>query len=99
MTPFKRVACGAAFLVTLLVLAGCGDRTMSQVSGEVTIDGKPVEEGAISFYPVDRKSPTTGGDIKGGSYSVAVPVGLMDVKISMPKTIRMKKLYNTPDSP
>src|SRR5437016_4099555 len=87
------------FLLALLLLPGCGDSNFSQVGGKVTVDDRPLEEGTISFFPVDGKTTTSGGDIKGGKYSVKVPVGNMAVKISMPKIVGMKKLYDTPDSP
>ena len=51
----------------LLFLAGCGSGRFP-VAGEVTFDGKPVEEGTISFEPTDGKGPTTGGKIVGGKY-------------------------------
>ena len=51
----------------LLFLAGCGSGRFP-VAGEVTFDGKPVEQGTISFEPADGKGPTTGGKILGGKY-------------------------------
>jgi len=51
----------------LMLLAGCGSGRFP-VTGEVTFDGKPVEEGTISFEPADGKGPTTGGKIVGGKY-------------------------------
>jgi hypothetical protein len=89
-------ACLASAL--LFALAGC-DSSMTVVKGQVTFDGQAIEKGAISFYPVDGKTKTAGGEIKAGAYSVQVPVGQMEVRISMPKVVGQKKLYNTPDSP
>lgn len=94
-----RLAIGSLFAIAVAFLAGCNDSSMSQVNGKVTIDGQPIEKGAISFYPVDGKTPTTGGEIKDGAYSVQVPVGVMSVKISAPKVVGMKKLYDKKDSP
>jgi len=85
--------------VALFVLAGCTDSSMSVVKGQVTFDGQPIDKGSISFFPRDGQSKTTGGEITAGAYSVQVPVGLMEVKISMPKVVGQKKLYNKPDSP
>ena len=51
----------------LMFLAGCGSGRFP-VAGEVTFDGKPVEQGTISFEPADGKGPTTGGKILGGKY-------------------------------
>jgi hypothetical protein len=96
---YQRHAFGSLFAIAVAVLAGCADNSMSQVNGKVTIDGQPIEKGAISFYPVDGKTRTTGGEIKDGAYSVQVPVGVMSVKISAPKVVGKKKLYDKKDSP
>jgi hypothetical protein len=95
-----RCAAWGAGFVAVLALAGCGDAgSMAEVKGKVTFDNKPVESGAIAFYPVDGKAPTAGGAIKDGQYDVKVPVGLAKVTISAPKVVGKKKLYNTPNSP
>jgi hypothetical protein len=86
----------AGFFVVVLILAGCG-QAMSEVSGKVTVDGTPIDEGTISFYPADKKSQPAGGKIKDGMYSVQVPRGAMKVVISKPKVTGHKKLY--PDDP
>jgi hypothetical protein len=95
----ERAAVSVLLLVALLVLPGCGDKSTSQVSGLVKFDGQAIPEGAISFYPVDGKTRTAGGQIKDGNYSVKVPVATMIVRISMPKVVGKKKLYNAPNSP
>jgi hypothetical protein len=69
------------------------------VRGFVDVDGNPVESGAILFVPVDGQTPTAGGTIKEGRYSVRVPITAMKVSISMPKVVGTKKIYDTPDSP
>lgn len=79
---------------------GCGgDPNISIVSGTVTVDGEPLETGSILFVPVDGNSPTSGGEIAKGNYSVEVPVGTMKVALSAPKVIGKKKIYPTPESP
>jgi hypothetical protein len=86
-----RVLWASGSLMALLMLVGCGDSRMARVRGTVNVDGQPVKAGAISFYPKDGKSKTTGGEIKDGHYSVEVPVGLMKVVISEPKGTGKKK--------
>lgn len=91
------------FLTTLacliLVLGGCGDNSMSEVEGTVTVDGEPLAKGGITFVPTDGKSPTAGAEIVNGKYSAKVPVGMMKVSLSGEKVTQTRKLYNTPDSP
>lgn len=92
----------AAFLV---LLVGCGESVkMAHVRGTVSVDGKPLGDGAITFFPVDGKGPTTGALIEGGEYRVQIPITQgpdmpdtvrMKVSISAPKVVGMKKLYNT----
>jgi hypothetical protein len=96
----RRVAWGGAALAALLALAGCGGGKDAEVSGTVTLNGHPVEEGAITFIPADGQGPTTGGVIKGGQYAVKkVPLGLMKVSISKPRVVGQKALYPGPNSP
>jgi len=79
--------------------AGCDGSGLADVSGTVTVDGAPVEEGSITFVPADGQGQTAGGPIKDGKYSVRASPGRMKVSISAPKAIGKKKLYNTPNSP
>jgi hypothetical protein len=87
------------FGLACIGLAGCGDG-MTEVAGNVKVDGKTVDDGAIAFYPADGKGPSAGGPIKNGQYSARVPLGAMKVTISWPKgTGIKKKLYeNDPKS-
>jgi hypothetical protein len=54
-----------------LLLAGCGGDGVPRaaVSGNVTLDGQPLEEGVILFTPLG-KGPSAGGDIKQGKYQL-----------------------------
>lgn len=82
-----------------LLAVGCSDNSVGQVSGTVKYDNALVDDGFIDFIPADGKSPTAGASIQAGQYSAKVPVGMMNVKISMSKVIGKKKIYPTPDSP
>lgn len=81
-------------------VAGCDSGPPTgTVSGDVRFEGQPVEKGTITFYPTDGKSPTSGGEITGGKYSVEVPVGEMTVTLSGEKPGATRKLYDTKTSP
>ena len=61
----------------LAACCGCGPKTI-HVAGEVTYQGKPVEEGTIELIPVDGTTgPSSGGPIKKGRYEVRDAVGLV----------------------
>jgi len=97
-----RFACAVAvFTAAVGLLVGCaGEGDFGEVSGTVNYDGKPVEDGAINFFPADGKGPTAGDVIKGGKYTVKkAPVGTAKVSISGSKVVGKKKVYDTKDSP
>ena len=66
----------AALAALLAVAVGCGGPHRGAVTGEVTLDGQPIEGGQISFIPTDG---TTGqpawGKIEGGRYSIPAAEG------------------------
>lgn len=92
-------AAGAVVLACLVAVVGCGGGP-PELTGKVTLDGKPVEIGTITLTPADGKGQTAGGPIKDGAYTVAdAPLGTVKVSISGQKVVGKRKLYNTPDSP
>ncbi|AMV29247.1 hypothetical protein VT84_32935 [Gemmata sp. SH-PL17] len=95
-----RWAGGVAVLAGAAALVGCsGEPDLVEVTGAVSFDGAPIEDGAIRFYPTDGKNPA-GGTIKDGKYTATkVPVGTSKVVISGAKVVNKKKIYNTPNSP
>jgi hypothetical protein len=82
----------------LLVLSSCESKT-GHVTGKIEVDGKPVENGSITFIPADGNGPTAGGIIENGQYAADVPLGNMKVSISYAKVVGKKKIYPTPNSP
>ena len=68
---WRPVAPGRAFYLVSpilgLLLVGCGDGRVV-VKGTVRVDGKPAEQGAINFAPLDGQGPSTGGMIDKGMY-------------------------------
>ena len=63
-----------------LVSQGCSGRTdglpRGSVRGIIQLDGTPIEQGHISFYPIrDTKGPVVGGTISAGKYSLSSSTG------------------------
>jgi len=58
--------------MTLLAVAGCGQNCQRvSVDGNVTLDGKPLAEGAINFIPqLGTAGPTAGAAITEGRFSI-----------------------------
>ena len=99
-----RVSTCAGYSPVLLSLiqVGCGGGLpdgQAEVSGRVMVDGVAPDEGAITFSPADRLSPTSGGMIVNGEYSVRAAVGEAKVAIRVPKVVGEQKLYKSPDAP
>ena len=60
-------------LAALATCTGCGeaDANRNAVSGNVTLDGNPVEQGSILFIPTDgTEGAATGGPIENGHYRI-----------------------------
>ncbi len=53
----------------MILLSGCGDGWIP-VRGTVTLDGKPVDDGSVSFQPPDGNGPTAGASVKAGQFEV-----------------------------
>jgi hypothetical protein len=66
----------AALALTAL---GCGGRSddypREPISGTVTLDGKPIERGYITFEPKSGQPTQSGGMIEQGKYEVPVQSG------------------------
>jgi hypothetical protein len=86
-------------LVLLGLLAvGCSKgRPMGDVRGNVTLNGKPLTEGAVRFIPVNGDTQTTGGLIHDGSFRVQVPVAKQRVEITSNVLDREKTPPNPTD--
>ena len=78
-----------ALLFLPLTISGCGPNDgLLTISGEVTLDGKPVESGAISLQPVDGKGISGGGEIVNGKYTAKTSPGKMAVQINSMVEVR-----------
>ncbi len=65
----------------VLCVAGCGGASDGRqaISGSVTLNGAPLEQGTIEFASVDG-SQQSGGGITNGKYSVPAEQGLLPGK-------------------
>ncbi len=92
--------CWGWIVLTLLGLAGCTQDTTVKLTGQVTLDGQPLELGEIRFTPADGKGQPTGSAIKGGKYETSLPCGSMNVLITAFKVGKERPLYEgMPNSP
>jgi len=86
-------------VAAVLAAAGCGEGSTSTVTGTVTLDGQPLQEGVVRFVPADGKGQTASAEVKDGKFTATLPKGEMRVEFSAPKVVRQTKMYDTPDSP
>ncbi len=57
--------------ILMLALPGCGGSERLSLEGTVSLDGRPLEKGAISFRPQSgTKGPTAGAEIVEGKFSI-----------------------------
>lgn len=78
--------------------SGCGPG-VATVAGEVQLDGKPVENGTITFEPADQNGPTMGGPIVGGRYEVTGAPGKKVVLVTSFRPTGKKIPAGPPDPP
>jgi hypothetical protein len=90
MRVFRLVRAPLIFLLPVVVVtvAGCsgGGLEKSAISGRITFQGQPIEDGQIRFVPIKgTKGPATVGTIRGGNYTATarggVPVGTLRVEV------------------
>ncbi|OWK45482.1 hypothetical protein [Fimbriiglobus ruber] len=79
-TFYPGVGFALVWALAPLVLVGCGARTTS-VSGTVSLDGKPLDQGKITFRGEDRDAQPRTGEIKAGKYQCDAPVGHVRVEV------------------
>src|SRR6478609_5200191 len=84
-----RKLCASAPLREILLclavvsMAGCmGGDGAAEVVGEVSLDGKPIDDGVIHFVPINGQSRTASTFIRSGHFQMRVPLGQHRVEIS-----------------
>lgn len=92
----------ALSLICLMLVSawsvGCGSSTGS-ISGNVTIDGQPLDKGTIIFAAAEGTAQPVTADIVNGRYTAKVAAGKKFVQISAPLLVGKRKQYDAPDAP
>jgi hypothetical protein len=68
------------WVAMMVLVAGCsrGNKELAPVSGRITLDGKPIKNTDIAFYPEQEgKSPSVGITDQDGHYELAYKRGVM----------------------
>lgn len=87
-------------IVCVLIAAGCDNGSNARVTGTVTVDGAPLDKGAIRLVPLDGKSGTAGAEIENGEFYIEkAPATAVRVEISAPRVVGKRKAYDDPQSP
>jgi hypothetical protein len=74
--PITRIRALPLLIAIALFVPGCSDSDRVCVHGQVTLDGQPVDKGAIRFVPIgDTKGALAGGFIADGEYYIKAADG------------------------
>jgi hypothetical protein len=71
-------SCAYVGLFLVLLCTGCGNRheNRASISGEMKLDGRPIEQGSIQFLPMQGvEGSITGGDVVKGRYQLSGKAG------------------------
>lgn len=85
----------ATILAAAMFVSGCGDGTVV-VRGSVSLDGKPADEGSVSFQPAEGNGPSSGGSVKDGRFEAA---GLVPGKYKVTVRAALKTGKQIPAGP
>jgi hypothetical protein len=86
------------FLACLGLSCHSGPET-GTVSGTITLDGKPVEDGFVRFVPADGQSQPADSTVIAGQYTVTMPTGEKKVEVYWAKTKPNAKPVDTASPP
>ncbi|MFO0950537.1 MAG: hypothetical protein U0835_05170 [Isosphaeraceae bacterium] len=75
----SRSALAAAVLALAALAPGCGsepaDFPREPVAGTITLDGRPLDEGLITFTPTDKPEPVVSAVVTDGAFTLGRPDG------------------------
>lgn len=75
----------------LVLLLGCGQSQRLALTGVVTLDGQPLNEGSITFMPQSgTTSPSAGANVTQGHFSVSAEKGVLPGKFRVEITAKRK---------
>jgi hypothetical protein len=96
--PFLGLLCGCAVAAGL---AGCGGGPRRYgASGVVKWQGRPLDQGAITFLPLDPAQGSSGGAlIKDGRYSIPARQGLLPGRYKVTVSSADPRKAPDPDAP
>jgi hypothetical protein len=90
----------AALSVAVVCVWGCGGGSaLQEVSGTVTLQGAPLEEGVIEFHPREGVASKAGAPITKGSYKIPRESGLLPGKYKVIITAGDGVTPANPDEP
>jgi hypothetical protein len=89
---------GVAMVGLLFAVAGCGSGT-SSVSGQVTLNGKPLSGGAVTFYGANGQAGGSSIDAEGKYAMVKGPVGEVKVTVAAAQPRQSPRMSKERDAP
>jgi hypothetical protein len=66
----RRIHLGLALVALLVAITGCGGSGRIVVEGTVTLNGEPLQSGAISLIPISGQGVAAGTEISNGVYRI-----------------------------
>jgi len=92
MPHSRSLSCGVVIALSANFLAGGCSGGATSLSGTVTYEGQPIQQGEITFTPADGVGPVVGAAISAGSYSVnEIKTGNKVVQVSDLPTLEFPK--------
>ncbi|MCC7475685.1 MAG: hypothetical protein IT425_09830 [Pirellulales bacterium] len=79
--PRSHIAIGCAFFVLVAALGCSPAASTGMIRGTVTLNGTPLEEGAIQFTSLDGSVPTAGARIENGKFETDAALSKYRVQI------------------
>jgi len=88
MTRLGSWAAAGLLAAAAIFLSGCGSAPTGTVSGAVSYEGQPVNNGWVTFTPADGKGKDGGAPVADGRYTVTgLPPGPKVVKVIAVKKV------------